>query len=341
MERQKKKITLSCSVDAYRSGWTVVDFLAHRFPYHFAEGWRQRILDRRVRVNDTHVEPDDVVQKDDVIQYTICHAEPEVDFRYDIIHEDEHVLAVSKSGNLPVHACGVFITHTLISKLRERYGKKINLAHRLDRETSGLVLLSKNTEAARAFGRMFNEGKVAKKYIAIVRGRILEEQFEVDAPVGKVEALKDKSGVREGKIDLLANRGKSTSFDAEMDVASYLPKRKIDFVAGKAARTQFACIRYAGDYTVLEAIPLTGRTNQIRVHLAHIGFPVVGDKVYGLTGELKDECLRNGLTKRVKQALVMDRHALHCHILEFEHPVTGVPMRLDAPIPEDMKWAFD
>jgi len=92
---------------------------------------------------------------------------------------------------------------------------------------------------------------------------------------------------------------------------------------------------------VLEAEPVTGRTNQIRVHLAHIGYPVVGDKVYGLDDDLKDEAAREGLTERVRRALVMDRQALHCRSLEFSHPITAAPMLVEAPIPPDMKWAWE
>ena len=114
----KKQITLTCEVDSYRSGWTIVEFLAHRFKYHTAEGWEKRVNDSWVKVNDGDVDVDARVEKGDAIQYTIWHAEPDVDFSYDVLHEDDDMLAVSKSGNIPVHACGVFIANTLIAKLK-------------------------------------------------------------------------------------------------------------------------------------------------------------------------------------------------------------------------------
>lgn len=334
MNGQKKKITLSCTVDPYRSGWTIVEFLAHRFPYHTADRWAQRVRDRQVEVNGRPVDPGRAVDKNDVIQYTIFHAEPEVDFRYEVVFEDEHIMGVSKSGNIPVHACGVFITHTLIAKLKGTYGETINLAHRLDRETSGLVLLSKSKRAATLLGDMFRKRQVAKKYTTIVRGRVEEKRFEVDAPIAKVTALSGEAAIPDSREwaeadDLFRNR------------ASYLPKREVNPTAGKAAKTQFIHVRYKEDFTVLEAMPITGRTNQIRVHLAHIGYPVVGDKVYGLNDDLKAEVLQEGLTERVRRTLVMDRQALHCRILEFAHPITNAPMRLEAPIPDDMKWAWE
>jgi 23S rRNA-/tRNA-specific pseudouridylate synthase len=334
MNGQKKKITLRCTVDPYRSGWTVVEFLAHRFPYHTADRWVRRIRERQVEVNGLPVDPDDAVGKDDEVTYTIYHAEPEVDFHYSVVHEDDHLLAVSKSGNLPVHACGVFITHTLIARLKEDYGNGINLAHRLDRETSGLVLLSKHKRAARMLGDMFRKREVAKQYLTIVQGRVEKKQFEVDAPIAKASALTAHAAGLDRREWLKGN-------DEARNTASYLPKREVNVVSGKPAKTRFTHVHYKDDFTILEAAPTTGRTNQIRVHLAHIGHPIVGDKVYGLSGDLKDEVINKGLTERIRRALVMDRQALHCASLELAHPVTGAALRMEAPLPDDMKWAWE
>jgi 23S rRNA pseudouridine955/2504/2580 synthase/23S rRNA pseudouridine1911/1915/1917 synthase len=334
MEGQAKKITLSCTVDPYRSGWTIVEFLSHRFPYHNADRWTQRVRQNQVTVNGLTIDPVTAVHKDDEIRYTIFHAEPKVDFRYDVVYEDDHILAVSKSGNLPVHACGVFITHTLISRLRETYGDKISLAHRLDRETSGVVLLSKNKQTAKALGRMFQQGEISKRYLTIVRGRPAEKRFEVDAPIAKVPAL-TANGEASAQQEWLNGN------DSERSKVSYLPKREVNAASGKAAKTMFVHLHDKGDFTVLEAVPITGRTNQIRVHLAHVGYPIVGDKVYGLNDDLKEETLSKGLTERVRQALVMDRQALHCTSLEFTHPMTDAAMRIEAPVPDDMKWAWE
>lgn len=322
MTTQKKKITLACSVDNYRSGWPLIRFLSHRFPYHTEEAWERRVRERLVLVNGEPVEPASPVAKDDHVQYTIFHAEPEVDFRYSVIFEDDDLLAVSKSGNIPVHACGVYIAHTLIARVREQYGEHISLAHRLDRETSGLVLLSKNRASARELSRMFSSGGVDKTYLAVVYGHVPEERFEVDAPIGKVDARPDPHRYDESYE--VTNR------------ASFLPKRCIDEKQGKPALTRFTRIGGGDDYTVLEAKPVTGRTNQIRVHLAHAGYPLIGDKIYALRGPLHEEMLAEGLTPRVRAALLLDRHALHCRRLAFEHPASRTPMILEAPVPEDL-----
>jgi 23S rRNA pseudouridine1911/1915/1917 synthase len=327
METEKKQIELTCTVDSYRSGWTVVEFLSHRFKYHTPEVWERRVRDRWVTVNARTVDPGSRVFKDDAIQYTIWHSEPAVDESYDVLYEDDWLLAVGKSGNIPVHACGVYITHTLIARLKQDFGDALNLGHRLDRETSGVVVVCKDRDSNRRLAAMFARGEVDKSYLAVAYGEMAEDHFEVDAPIGKMD--------QRHEFPQEYARGKARS------MATYLPKRRVDRENGKAARTAFEVVRRADGFTSLTAKPVTGRTNQIRVHLAHAGHPLVGDKSYALEGDLRDEILRDGLTDRVRAALVLDRHALHCKSLAFDHPMTGERTEVVAPVPGDMAPYFE
>lgn len=321
----KQQLTLTCHVDSYRSGWTIVDFLAHRFPYHTAEGWTKRVQDEWVRVNGATVPVAHAVQKNDAVAYTIWHAEPPVDDRYRVLYEDDHYLAVSKSGNIPVHACGIYIVNTLIGRLRNDYGPKINLAHRLDRETSGVVMLAKHRVANRLLAGMFERGDVEKRYLAVVYGRVTHNDFIIDAPIAHVDARY--------QYPVEYEYGKAN------DRATYLPKRVVAD-GGKPARTRVQVAGYttrgSREFTTLRVTPEQGRTNQIRVHLAHAGYPIVGDKIYGLSGEVRDEVLRDGMTDRVREALVLDRHALHCESLHFLHPLTSEALTIAAPVPNDL-----
>jgi 23S rRNA pseudouridine1911/1915/1917 synthase len=260
------------------------------------------------------------------VAYTIWHAEPHVDFAYDVLYEDEHILAVAKSGNLPVHACGVFITHTLIAKIKEDYGPNMNLGHRLDRETSGVIVLAKHKEANREMAGLFARREVQKDYTAIVFGEVEPDELMIDAPIGK--------------IDVRYQYSVEYEYGKENDLATYLPKRRVDFENGKPSRTRCEVVERGEGMTRLRVIPEHGRTNQIRVHLQHAGHPLLGDKIYALTGEPRDELLRKGVTERVADALVMDRHALHCERLRFSHPITSVPLDLYAPIPDDITAAW-
>ncbi len=298
-----------------------MDFLAHRFPYHTREGWTARVRDEWVQVNDGVVPVDHVVRKDDAVAYTILHAEPAVDDRYDVLFQDDHYLAVAKSGNIPVHACGIYIVNTLIGRLRADFGSNVNLVHRLDRETSGVVVLAKHREANRLLARMFERGEVAKRYLAIVHGRVADDEMAIDAPIGKIDAR--------FQYPVEYEWGKQN------DLATYLPKRQVD-PHGKPARTRVEVIERRGDFTTVRVLPEQGRTNQIRVHLAHVGHPIVGDKIYSLSGDLRGEQLREGLTDWVRAALVLPRHALHCEALSFTHPLEGARVELRAPLPEDL-----
>lgn len=326
MESEKKQIKLTCQVDSYRSGWTIVQFLAHRFKYHTAEGWERRIRERWVTVNDAAVLPDHRVNREDAVQYTIWHAEPAVDDSYDVLFEDEWLVAVGKAGNIPVHACGVYITHTLIARLKEDFGRKLNLAHRLDRETSGVVVLCKDRESNRRLARMFASGQVDKRYLAVVYGEVPEDRFEIDAPIGK--------------MDQRDRFPQEYAFGKTHDMATYLPKRCVDRENGKPAKTMFEVTQRRDGFTALHAVPATGRTNQIRVHLAHAGHPIVGDKIYALAGDFREEILKKGLTDRVREALVLERHALHCASLGFVHPMTGERVTIEAPVPGDLEPYF-
>jgi 23S rRNA pseudouridine1911/1915/1917 synthase len=249
-----------------------------------------------------------------------------VDDSYDVLYEDQWLVAVGKSGNIPVHSCGVYITHTLIARLRQDFGETITLAHRLDRETSGAVVLCRDRESNKRMAGIFARGEVDKQYIAVVYGEKTQDRFEVDAPIGK--------------MDQRDRYPREYAYGKAHNLATYLPKRTIDRENGKPARTVFEVIERKNGFTTLRVTPVTGRTNQIRVHLAHAGFPIVGDKIYALEGDLREEILEQGLTDRVRQALVLDRHALHCESMSFNHPVTGQRMVVNSPVPGDLRPFF-
>ncbi len=297
-----ERYELSCSVDAYRDGWTIRDFLVHRFRYYAAEIWVERLASGAVRVNGVVVGAEHRVRRGDRVEYELYHAEPEVDFTFAILHEDEHLLAVAKSGNLPVHAGGHYVRHTLIAKLRETYGGELRLAHRLDRETSGVVLLAKTRAVAAALEREFHARRVRKQYVAILRG-IAPEAADVDAPIARLDP--------EGRSAV----------------------RVVDRERGKAARTIFrrlalcTVVDRREDRSLVQASPESGRTNQIRVHARHLGHPVLGDKIYGSADAPGAEA--------GSSAAGPARHLLHCASLTLRHPASRVPITIVAPVPSD------
>jgi 23S rRNA pseudouridine1911/1915/1917 synthase len=207
---------------------------------------------------------------------------------------------VDKPPFLLVHPTKPNSARTLWGELKQLLafeianGGQVSIVNRLDRETSGLVLVAKHAAAARRFGLLMQEQRIAKEYLAIVAGWPQWEATTVDAP--------------------LARQG------AHMDSLIWL--KQMIHAAGAPARTEF-CVekRFTrpdeGRFAIVRAFPKTGRTHQIRVHLASLGHPLVGDKIYGPDEKLYLEFIRTGWMPRLEGQLFLPRHALHSAALEI------------------------
>jgi 23S rRNA pseudouridine1911/1915/1917 synthase len=315
-------VILSCVVDPYRSGWTLGEFLAHRFRYHPPHIWSERIAAGVVRVGDAAATDATPVHAGDRITYTIVHEEPPVDFAFSILHEDADCLAVAKSGNIPMHTGGRYIRNTLIAHLRAVHSPELVLTHRLDRETSGVVLLAKHRDAARHFEREFHGGRVRKTYLAVLRG-IARDAFVVDAPIGRAPAT-DPDPPRWRVVEPPLGKASVTQF------------RRL--AVGRAVRAVAdpPGVPPANDsVSLVEAVPLSGRTNQIRIHAAHAGHPVLGDKAHAVAPSLARAFLERGTFDELVAAAGAPRHLLHAAALVVAHPCGSGVLELSAPTPPD------
>jgi 23S rRNA pseudouridine1911/1915/1917 synthase len=242
--------------------------------------------------------------------------EPEAPLDFGVVHDDGALLVVDKPAGLPVHPTARYSAHTFTAAARDRFpGRKVDPAHRLDRETSGLLACGADPEWTRRLKRAFATGRVAKTYTALAVGRPAHDRFTVDAPL----ALTGASAVR-----------------VRMHVAP----------GGLPSVTEFEVLarRVAPDganVALLACRPRTGRQHQIRAHLHHAGLPLVGDKIYGPDERIFDRFTRHALTDEDRTALRLPRQALHAARLELPHPRTGEPVRLEAPLAPDLAafWA--
>jgi 23S rRNA pseudouridine955/2504/2580 synthase len=216
-----------------------------------------------------------------------------------ILLEDSHLLVVDKPAGVAVHG-GSGVSYGVIEQLRASRpdAKFLELVHRLDRDTSGILLLAKKRSALIALHEQIREGRIDKRYLTLVRGEWANPRQHIRLPLHKYSTVDGERRVR-----------------VQSD--------------GLPSHTVFSLLRKYGPYALLEAELKTGRTHQIRVHLASSGFPIVGDDKYG------DFALNRELQKPNGHRVALKRMFLHAHQITFGHPETGAPMTLKAPLPSE------
>ncbi len=217
-----------------------------------------------------------------------------------ILYEDEHLMAIDKPAGWAAHG-GSGVAHGLIERVRAArpHQSFLELAHRLDRDTSGILLLAKSRRALLGLHRRLREGEVDKRYLALVRGDWVDDRRHVKLALTKFVT---RAGERRVVVD----------------------------DAGRPSHTVFNLRARYGGFSLLEAELRTGRTHQIRVHLAHLGFPIVGDDKYG-DFELNRRAARGEFGAR------LERMFLHAGAIRLRHPVTGEPIEIEARLPRECR----
>jgi 23S rRNA pseudouridine1911/1915/1917 synthase len=214
-----------------------------------------------------------------------------------IVYEDDDLLVVDKPAGLTVHPAPGHPSHTLVNAILAHYPHlsgvgspgRPGIVHRLDKNTSGLIVVAKNDAAQQNISAQIKARSVTKRYLVLVMGHLSPDRGIIEAPIGRDPSNRKRMAVVSG---------------------------------GREARTQYRVIQYMDNYTLLEVSPETGRTHQIRVHLAAIGYPVVGDEVYGT------------------KSPILRRQFLHAHHLGFRLPSTGEQVELSSELPSDLEEAL-
>lgn len=278
----------------------------------------QLIREGSVQVNGRPARKSDRVEAGDIVVVEVPSPEPSTvvpePIPLDILHEDRDLLVVAKPAGLVVHPAPGHRSGTLVNALlhhvRDLSGiggvKRPGIVHRLDKDTSGLMIVAKHDRAHRRLAAALKRREIRRSYVAACWGHLAAERLTVEAPVGR--SSRDR-------------------------------KRMAVLDSGRRAITHFECLARWPAADLVSAELETGRTHQIRVHLAHIGHAVVGDPVYGGGGARgisgPDRLWARELERRVP------RQFLHARRLEFDHPRTGTRMVLEAPFPADLQAVLD
>jgi 23S rRNA pseudouridine1911/1915/1917 synthase len=295
-------------VPVEESGGRLDVFLAGRVPDWSRSQIQRLIRAGLVRVNSKPArKAGEMLEAGDVISVRLerqeLRAEPQ-DLPLQIVYEDDDLLVVNKPAGMVVHVGAGVKTGTLVNALLHHISRlstaggelRPGIVHRLDRMTSGLMIVAKNDFAHQRLAAQFKNRAIHKTYTALVHGRVADERGECRRPVGRD------------------------------------PRRRVRMKAGgirpREAVTRYRVLKRFPQFTLLEVMPQTGRTHQIRVHLSAAGHPVVGDTLYGAPGKLR-------IAGREVNTLA--RNFLHASAIEFQHPRTGEMVRLNSPLPGELE----
>lgn len=295
-------------VSAAASGETVLGFYSARYSHSTQVQWRERIESGAVLLDGERVREDAPVSAGQRLTYhRPAWVEPSAPLTFDVLYEDEQIIVVDKPSGLPVLPGGGYLQNTLLFLVRQRFGADAppSPVHRLGRGTSGVVLFARDVEAGRQLTAAFKQRAITKVYRALVQGVGLEPTFTVNLPIGKIEYV--PTGVL---------------YAASAD--------------GKAAVSECTVLEEdrVSDQTLLDVEIITGRPHQIRIHVAAMGHPLVGDPLYVAGGGVAE------VPPGDQPPLPGDvGYHLHARLIGLAHPRTGAPLRVEAPLPFALRRA--
>ena len=278
-------------------------YVSERYPQLSRTQTQKLISDGHIKVNDHLAKAGLKLNVGDRLTISLPSATPASltpeEIPLNIIYEDKDLLVIDKPTGLSVHPAPGHPNHTLVNAILSHLSslpdtgdwQRPGIVHRLDKDTSGVMLVAKSSTAYLKLTNQFKARSVVKAYLVLVKGHLTPQDGIVEAPIGRNRLHRERMTV--------------------------VPEG-----AGREARTEYHVVEYINDYTLLEVRPETGRTHQIRVHLAAIGYPVVGDKVYG-----------------VKSAY-LSRQFVHASSLGFRLPSTGEYVEFTSPLPPDLAQAL-
>jgi 23S rRNA pseudouridine1911/1915/1917 synthase len=325
----RSPFTAELIVESYLHGVRIDSFLVKHFRNYTPFRMQRLVRAGQVKIEGATAQSDDRVYEGQAVRVRLLeppdHLMPPEPIPLDIVYEDPWLIAVNKPAGIVVHPCGMWKTGSLANALQYHFDQQTQLrgllrpgvVHRLDRLTSGIIVLTKDHLAHRKLSIAFQSGYVTKTYLALVHGVVERDRGEIDLPIG---ATSGGGTIR-----------RSVEDDAE---------------DARESQTRYEVVERFARHSLVRCQPLTGRLHQIRVHLAGIGHPVLADEFYShaaefrrsdIHGETASAAGGNGNSVSHSDEMpLLCRQALHAQALQFQHPITRQPVRLEAPLAADM-----
>ena len=287
-------------LETHIAGIRLDKYLAQALP-QFSRSYMKKLIDQSyILVNGRSAKVSQKLKETDTITAILpppsTNPSPEP-ISLTIIYEDDETLVIDKPAGLTVHPSPGHPDHTLVNAILSLCPTIVSntdptrpgIVHRLDKDTSGLIVIAKNDFSQKYLAEQFKNRTVRKGYLVLVQGKLSPEQGIIEASIGRDPRYRKRMTIVE---------------------------------KGKEASTEYKVIEYLGDYSLLEVIPFTGRTHQIRVHLSAIDYPVVGDSIYGI------------------KAIFLDRQFIHAYLLGFRLPSTNQYQEFTSTLPADLEQAL-
>ena len=310
MSQPGEGLPIQVTVEARAHGWRLDHYLVRLYPNFSRAQFQSSIAAEAVTVNGLPAKSSRRLRVNDVVELSLPEdaaprVEPE-DLPLSVLYEDEHLVAIDKSAGMIVHPGRGQTTGTLVAALQFHFDSlsdvggtlRPGIVHRLDRDTTGVIVVAKNNQVHHKLSRQFELREVTKRYHAICWGRLELDSDYIETHVGVSRRNREKMRV-------VPAGGKS-----------------------RHAETFYEVIERFDRTSYLRLSPRTGRTHQLRVHMAHLNHPILADRLYG--GDRPEG-----------RELPIRRQALHARSLEVTHPVTGEAIRFEAPLPEDFRRVLE
>lgn len=313
---------ISLTVEARAHGWRVDHYLARLYPNYSRELFKKGIEQGAVLVNGLPVKSSRRLRVNDVLAVRLPQLPdsslPPEDIPLDVLYEDDALVVINKPPGMIVHPGKGNYGGTLAAALQFHFDRLSDIAgktrpgivHRLDRDTSGVLVIAKDNQVHHRLSAQFEQREVRKEYRAIVWGRVDFQSDWIETHMGVHPRVREKMMV-------CAPGGNA-----------------------REAVTFYEVLERFRRFTSLRLLPRTGRTHQLRVHMQHLGHPIIADRAYGGREALRRSDL--GLpAESAESDVLIGRQALHAFRLEFRHPQSGQPLAIEAPLPDDMQRTLD